>query len=201
MGSIIERVTEVLKGQRAKIILAVGGGAAIAIGACALVITILLPSRGALPDDISVGTYSAAAVADLEQTSTFSKSVLSTEHNRKLNKGPYIIDNNEDYQKFLKDYDNITVVEPEQVPLVDDWFQAGYYALVCTTDKYGCPVNLYATMWCSDDAGNIKVVMAEEPLDEQFQYSEDPSKCVQSSAVVFLPQDVLLQAKSIEVLF
>ena len=170
-------------------------------GVCATIILILSPAKSALPNEIVYGTHSEAAIKGDETSSVFSISILSTVRNPKVEKEPYIIDNNEEYQKFLAKYNNITVLEPEQVPLVDDWFEAGYYALICSTDEFSIPVNLYGSMWTSDGEGNITVVMSCEPINEDFTYSENPDDCVQASAVVFLPQEAVLQANRIDVLF
>ncbi len=201
MVYIRETAAKLFHNQRVRVFLMVAGAALAVAGIFALIILILSPNKDSLPSEITYGTYSEEAIKGLEMTSTFSKSILSTEKNSKLESKPYIIDNSTEYQKFLEKYDNITVLEPEQVPLVDDWFKAGYYALVCSTDEFGVPVNLYATMWASDSEGTMTVIMGWEPINEDFTYSENPNDCVQASAVVFLPQDAVLQAERIEILF
>lgn len=198
---IFEQMAKLLKKQRSKVILAVGGGTALIAGICVLIIFLLSPRERPLPTNITVGIYSESAIAKMEKHPTFSKTIQSKELNEKLSSSPYFIDNNREYQDYLKKYDTIKVVEPEQVPLVDDWFQAGYCALVCTNEAYDIPVNMFATQWCSDNEGNMKIVIGHEPINNDYVYSEDPSNCVQSSVVVFLPQDKVRQAENIEILF
>ena len=201
MGYVIEKATEFFQNQRTRIFLVVGGAALAVAGVCALIIFLILPNKSLLPGEISCGDYTETAIEGLEMRSTFSKSILTTKQNTKLFNEPYIIDNSKEYQNFLEEYDNITVLDPEQVPLVDDWFEAGYYALICSTEAYGVPVDLYAAMWASDEDGTITVVMKGDPINEDYTYSEDPNNCVQPIAVVFLPQDVIQQAEHIEILF
>lgn len=201
MITLLEQIPKVLKNQRVKVFFAVGGGTLVVAGLCALAIYFLGPKKPPLPTNITVGAYAESSLDGMTRHSTFSRAIQSTVHNEKLDSAPYIIDNNSEYQDYLEKYDTITVLEPEQVPLVDDWFKAGYCALVCTSEMYEAPVNMFVTMWCSDNNGSMKVVVDHGPINRDFVYSEDPSNTIQSSVVVFLPQDAVRQADNIEILF
>ena len=90
-------------------------------------------------------------------------------------------------------------VEPEQVPLVDDWYAAGYKAIVFSTDAYGTGVNLVAAeQYVGDES--VKIVIEPAEINPAFQFSQDISNCKQTSVIVYIQAEVLDNAESIEFL-
>ena len=90
-------------------------------------------------------------------------------------------------------------VEPEQVPLVDDWYAAGYKAIVFSTDAYGTEVNLVAAeQYIGDES--VKIVIEPAEINPAFQFSQDISNCKQTSVIVYIQAEVLDNAESIEFL-
>ena len=90
-------------------------------------------------------------------------------------------------------------VEPEQVPLVDDWYAAGYKAIVFSTDAYGTEVNLVAAeQYIGDES--VKIVIEPAEINPAFQFSQDISNCKQTSVIVYIQAEILNNAESIEFL-
>ncbi len=144
--------------------------------------------------------YTEDSLADMDAKGTFCKSVLSTKVNRKLEKNGYLmLDTKKEYEKYLSEYLDIVQVEPEQVPLVDDWYAAGYKAIVFSTDAYGTEVNLVAAeQYIGDES--VKIVIEPAEINPAFQFSQDISNCKQTSVIVYIQAEVLDNAESIEFL-
>ena len=136
----------------------------------------------------------------MDAKGTFCKSVLSTKVNRKLEKNGYLmLDTKKEYEKYLSEYLDIVQVEPEQVPLVDDLYAAGYKAIVLSTDAYGTEVNLVAAeQYIGDES--VKIVIEPAEINPAFQFSQDISNCKQTSVIVYIQAEVLDNAESIEFL-
>ena len=180
--------------ERAKLLTAIAGVALIVAAVVGIAISLMtgMPSGG--------GISGQDSLADMDAKGTFCKSVLSTKVNRKLEKNGYLmLDTKKEYEKYLSEYLDIVQVEPEQVPLVDDWYAAGYKAIVFSTDAYGTEVNLVAAeQYIGDES--VKIVIEPAEINPAFQFSQDISNCKQTSVIVYIQAEVLDNAESIEFL-
>ena len=157
--------------------------------------------RGKITDDIVVTAYSEDEVQNSEESGVFCKSILSTKIDSNVTDGKTVaLTSSREYEDYLNKYDDISVVEPEQVPIVDDWFSAGYYAIVVSTDQYELPVNLTASAKYVDADGNVKILVGPSDINPEFVYSQDLDSCKQASVVIFLDQELITDAPSITIM-
>ena len=188
--------------ERAKLLTAIAGVALIVAAVVGIAISLMtgMPSGGGISGQVTIQPYTEDSLADMDAKGTFCKSVLSTKVNRKLEKNGYIkLDTKQEYEKYLSEYLDIEQVEPEQVPLVDDWYAAGYKASVFSTDAYGTEVNLVAgEQYIGDES--VKIVIDPAEINPAFQFSQDISNCKQTSVIVYIQAEVLDNAESIEFL-
>ena len=188
--------------ERAKLLTAIAGVALIVAAAVGITISLMtgMPSGGGISGQVTIQPYTEDSLADMDAKGTFCKSVLSTKVNRKLEKNGYLmLDTKKEYEKYLSEYLDIVQVEPEQVPLVDDWYAAGYKAIVCSTDAYGTEVNLVAAeQYIGDES--VKIVIEPAEINPAFQFSQDISNCKQTSVIVYIQAEILNNAESIEFL-
>ena len=180
--------------ERAKLLTAIAGVALIVAA------VVGMPSGGGISGQVTIQPYTEDSLADMDAKGTFCKSVLSTKVNRKLEKNGYLmLDTKKEYEKYLSEYLDIVQVEPEQVPLVDDWYAAGYKAIVFSTDAYGTEVNLVAAeQYIGDES--VKIVIEPAEINPAFQFSQDISNCKQTSVIVYIQAEILNNAESIEFL-
>lgn len=185
--------------ERAKLLTAIAGVALIVAAVVGSLMT-GMPSGGGISGQVTIQPYTEDSLADMDAKGTFCKSVLSTKVNRKLEKNGYLmLDTKKEYEKYLSEYLDIVQVEPEQVPLVDDWYAAGYKAIVFSTDAYGTEVNLVAAeQYIGDES--VKIVIEPAEINPAFQFSQDISNCKQTSVIVYIQAEVLDNAESIEFL-
>lgn len=188
--------------ERAKILTAIAGVALIVAAVVGIAISLMtgMPSGGGISGQVTIQPYTEDSLADMDAKGTFCKSVLSTKVNRKLEKNGYLmLDTKKEYEKYLSEYLDIVQVEPEQVPLVDDWYAAGYKTIVFSTDAYGTEVNLVAAeQYIGDES--VKIVIEPAEINPAFQFSQDISNCKQTSVIVYIQAEVLDNAESIEFL-
>lgn len=188
--------------ERAKLLTAIAGVALIVAAVVGISISPMtgMPSGGGISGQVTIQPYTEDSLADMDAKGTFCKSVLSTKVNRKLEKNGYLmLDTKKEYEKYLSEYLDIVQVEPEQVPLVDDWYAAGYKAIVFSTDAYGTGVNLVAAeQYIGDES--VKIVIGPAEINPAFQFSQDISNCKQTSVIVYIQAEVLDNAESIEFL-
>ena len=188
--------------ERAKLLTAIAGVALIVAAAVGIAISLMtgMPSGGGISGQVTIQPYTEDSLADMDAKGTFCKSVLSTKVNRKLEKNGYLmLDTKKEYEKYLSEYLDIVQVEPEQVPLVDDWYDAGYKAIVFSTDAYGTEVNLVAAeQYIGDES--VKIVIEPAEINPAFQFSQDISNCKQTSVIVYIQAEILNNAESIEFL-
>lgn len=188
--------------ERAKLLTAIAGVALIVAAVVGIAISLMtgMPSGGGISGQVTIQPYTEDSLADMDAKGTFCKSVLSTKVNRKLEKNGYLmLDTKKEYEKYLSEYLDIVQVEPEQVPLVDDWCAAGYKAIVFSTDAYGTEVNLVAAeQYIGDES--VKIVIEPAEINPAFQFSQDISNCKQTSVIVYIQAEVLDNAESIEFL-
>ena len=187
--------------ERAKLLTAIAGVALIVAAAVGIAISLMtgMPSGGGISGQVTIQPYTEDSLADMDAKGTFCKSVLSTKVNRKLEKNGYLmLDTKKEYEKYLSEYLDIVQVEPEQVPLVDDWYAAGYKAIVFSTDAYGTEVNLVAEQYIGDES--VKIVIEPAEINPAFQFSQDISNCKQTSVIVYIQAEILNNAESIEFL-
>ena len=163
--------------ERAKLLTAIAGVALIVAAVVGIAISLMtgMPSGGGISGQVTIQPYTEDSLADMDAKGTFCKSVLSTKVNRKLEKNGYLmLDTKKEYEKYLSEYLDIVQVEPEQVPLVDDWYAAGYKAIVFSTDAYGTEVNLVAAeQYIGDES--VKIVIEPAEINPAFQFSQDIS--------------------------
>lgn len=185
--------------ERAKLLTAIAGVALIVAAAVGITISLMTGMRG-ISGQVTIQPYTEDSLADMDAKGTFCKSVLSTKVNRKLEKNGYLmLDTKKEYEKYLSEYLDIVQVEPEQVPLVDDWYAAGYKAIVFSTDAYGTEVNLVAAeQYIGDES--VKIVIEPAEINPAFQFSQDTSNCKQTSVIVYIQAEILNNAESIEFL-
>lgn len=188
--------------ERAKLLTAIAGVALIVAAVVGIAISLMtgMPSGGGISGQVTIQPYTEDSLADMDAKGTFCKSVLSTKVNRKLEKNGYLmLDTKKEYEKYLSEYLDIVQVEPEQVPLVDDWYAVGYKAIVFSTDAYGTEVNLVAAeQYIGDES--VKIVIEPAEINPAFQFSQDISNCKQTSVIVYIQAEVLDNAESIEFL-
>lgn len=188
--------------ERAKLLTAIAGVALIVAAAVGIAISLMtgMPSGGGISGQVTIQPYTEDSLADMDAKGTFCKSVLSTKVNRKLEKNGYLmLDTKKEYEKYLSEYLDIVQVEPEQVPLVDDWYAAGYKVIVFSTDAYGTEVNLVAAeQYIGDES--VKIVIEPAEINPAFQFSQDISNCKQTSVIVYIQAEILNNAESIEFL-
>lgn len=188
--------------ERAKLLTAIAGVALIVAAVVGISISLMtgMPSGGGISGQVTIQPYTEDSLADMDAKGTFCKSVLSTKVNRKLEKNGYLmLDTKKEYEKYLSEYLDIVQVEPEQVPLVDDWYAAGYKAIVFSTGAYGTGVNLVAAeQYVGDES--VKIVIEPAEINPAFQFSQDISNCKQTSVIVYIQAEVLDNAESIEFL-
>lgn len=188
--------------ERAKLLTAIAGVALIVAAAVGIAISLMtgMPSGGGISGQVTIQPYTEDSLADMDAKGTFCKSVLSTKVNRKLEKNGYLmLDTKKEYEKYLSEYLDIVQVEPEQVPLVDDWYAAGYKTIVFSTDAYGTEVNLVAAeQYIGDES--VKIVIEPAEINPAFQFSQDISNCKQTSVIVYIQAEILNNAESIEFL-
>lgn len=188
--------------ERAKLLTAIAGVALIVAAVVGIAISLMtgMPSGGGISGQVTIQPYTEDSLADMDAKGTFCKSVLSTKVNRKLEKNGYLmLDTKKEYEKYLSEYLDIVQVEPEQVPLVDDWYAAGYKAIVFSIDAYGTEVNLVAAeQYIGDES--VKIVIGPAEINPAFQFSQDISNCKQTSVIVYIQAEVLDNAESIEFL-
>lgn len=188
--------------ERAKLLTAIAGVALIVAAVVGIAISLMtgMPSGGGISGQVTIQPYTEDSLADMDAKGTFCKSVLSTKVNRKLEKNGYLmLDTKKEYEKYLSEYLDIVQVEPEQVPLVDDWYATGYKAIVFSTDAYGTEVNLVAAeQYIGDES--VKIVIEPAEINPAFQFSQDISNCKQTSVIVYIQAEVLDNAESIEFL-
>ena len=188
--------------ERAKLLTAIAGVALIVAAVVGISISLMtgMPSGGGISGQVTIQPYTEDSLADMDAKGTFCKSVLSTKVNRKLEKNGYLmLDTKKEYEKYLSEYLDIVQVEPEQVPLVDDWYAAGHKAIVFSTDAYGTGVNLVAAeQYVGDES--VKIVIEPAEINPAFQFSQDISNCKQTSVIVYIQAEVLDNAESIEFL-
>lgn len=188
--------------ERAKLLTAIAGVALIVAAVVGIAISLMtgMPSGGGISGQVTIQPYTEDSLADMDAKGTFCKSVLSTKVNRKLEKNGYLmLDTKKEYEKYLSEYLDIVQVEPEQVPLVDDWYATGYKAIVFSTDAYGTEVNLVAVeQYIGDES--VKIVIEPAEINPAFQFSQDISNCKQTSVIVYIQAEVLDNAESIEFL-
>ena len=188
--------------ERAKLLTAIAGGALIVAVVVGIAISLMtgMPSGGSISGQVTIQPYTEDSFANMDAKGTFCKSVLSTKVNRGLGKNGYLmLDTKKEYEKYLSKYLDIVQVEPEQVPLVDDWYTAGYKAIVFSTDAYGTEVNLVAAeQYIGDES--VKIVIEPAEINPAFQFSQDISNCKQTSVIVYIQAEVLDNAESIEFL-
>lgn len=188
--------------ERAKLLTAIAGVALIVAAVVGIAISLMtgMPSGGGISGQVTIQPYTEDSLADMDAKGTFCKSVLSTKVNRKLEKNGYLmLDTKKEYEKYLSEYLDIVQVEPEQVPLVDDWYATGYKAIVFSTDAYGTEVNLVAAeQYIGDES--VKIVIEPAEINPAFQFSLDISNCKQTSVIVYIQAEVLDNAESIEFL-
>lgn len=188
--------------ERAKLLTAIAGVALIVAAVVGISISLMtgMPSGGGISGQVTIQPYTEDSLADMDAKGTFCKSVLSTKVNRKLEKNGYLmLDTKKEYEKYLSEYLDIVQVEPEQVPLVDDWYAAGYKAIVFSKDAYGTGVNLVAAeQYVGDES--VKIVIEPAEINPAFQFSQDISNCKQTSVIVYIQAEVLDNAESIEFL-
>ena len=143
----------------------------------------------------------AAVLLHAEESGVFCKSILSTKIDSDVTGGKTVVlTSSREYEDYLDKYDDISVVEPEQVPIVEDWFSAGYYAIVVSTDQYELPVNLTASAKYVDTDGNVKILVGPSDINPEFIYSQDLDSCKQASVVIFLDQELITDAPSITIM-
>ena len=179
--------------ERAKLLTAIAGVALIVAAAVGIAISLMtgMPSGGGISGQVTIQPYTEDSLADMDAKGTFCKSVLSTKVNRKLEKNGYLmLDTKKEYEKYLSEYLDIVQVEPEQVPLVDDWYAAGYKAIVFSTDA--------AEQYIGDES--VKIVIEPAEINPAFQFSQDISNCKQTSVIVYIQAEILNNAESIEFL-
>ena len=184
--------------ERAKLLTAIAGVALIVAAVVGIAISLMtgMPSGGGISGQVTIQPYTEDSLADMDAKGTFCKSVLSTKVNRKLEKNGYLmLDTKKEYEKYLSEYLDIVQVDP----LVDDWYAAGYKAIVFSTDAYGTEVNLVAAeQYIGDES--VKIVIEPAEINPAFQFSQDISNCKQTSVIVYIQAEVLDNAESIEFL-
>ena len=185
--------------EKAKLLTAIAGVALVIAAVVGIAISLRtgMLSKDGVSSQVTIQPYTDDAVANMEVQGTFCKSVLSTKTNGKLEKNGYLVlDTKKEYEKFLSEYLDIVQVEPEQVPLVDDWYAAGYQAIVFSTDAYGTEVNLVAAEQYIGDK-SIKIVIEPAEINPAFRFSQDSSNCKQTSVIVYIQTDILDKVESI----
>lgn len=185
--------------EKAKLLTAIAGVALVIAAVVGIAISLRtgMLSKDGVSSQVTIQPYTDDAVANMEVQGTFCKSVLSTKTNGKLEKNGYLVlDTKKEYEKFLSEYLDIVQVEPEQVPLVDDWYAAGYQAIVFSTDAYGTEVNLVAAEQYIGDK-SIKIVIEPAEINPAFRFSQDISNCKQTSVIVYIQTDILDKVESI----
>ena len=176
--------------ERAKLLTAIAGVALIVAAAVGITISLMtgMPSGGGISGQVTIQPYTEDSLADMDAKGTFCKSVLSTKVNRKLEKNGYLmLDTKKEYEKYLSEYLDIVQVEPEQVPLVDDWYAAGYKVNLVAAEQY-----------IGDES--VKIVIEPAEINPAFQFSQDISNCKQTSVIVYIQAEILNNAESIEFL-
>lgn len=188
--------------ERAKLLTAIAGVTLIvaAVVGTAISLRIGMLSGDDILGQITIQPYTEDSLADTDAKGTFCKSVLSTKVNRKLEKNGYLVlDTKKEYEKYLSEYLDIVQVEPEQVPLVDDWYAAGYKTIVFSTDAYGTEVNLVAAeQYIGGES--VKIVIEPVEINPAFRFSQDISNCKQASVIVYIQAEILDKTESIEFL-
>lgn len=198
---MIDLLKQVTENQRFRIIAYLAGGAIMVIVLCILIISIINGGEK-ITSDISVTTYSEDVIQNAEESGVFSKSIISTKVDSDITDGKVILlTSSKEYEDYLNKYDDITVVEPEQVPIVDNWFSAGYYAIIVSTDQYELPVSLAATAKYVDYDGNIKILIEPTTINPEFVYSQDLDLCKQASVAIFLDKELVTNAPSVAIMF
>lgn len=193
------RRKEALKNPRTKIATIIMCVCGLIIGAALLYLRIAEGKTEKV--EITMEAYSPQTIDGLESSGVFFTSVLSTKENRTLNKNGYmILKTKKEYESFLSEYQDINVVYPEIVPVVDDWYAAGYQAVVFSTDAFELPVNLTAAGKYTDGEGTVCIVIETEKINPLFRYSADPATCKQVSVIVYLKAELLENATAIHFL-
>ena len=187
--------------SKARILLAV---IAAALALCLLIGMIILARDGGKStdnaEDISIQPYTEEAVDGMEMTGTYCKTVLSTKKNRELSKRGYIVlENAREYETYLDDYLDIIQTMPEQVPIMDDWYAAGYQAVVFSTDEFGTDVTLTASGQYVGD-NSLKIVITPTAINPAYKFSKDISNCKQTSVIVYIKTEILDGVDDIEFL-
>ena len=198
---VIDLLKKVTENQRFRIIAYLAGGAIAVILLCFLIISIINGGEK-ITDDIVVTSYSEDEVQSAEESGVFYKSILSTKIDSDVTGGKTVVlTSSREYEDYLDKYDDISVVEPEQVPIGEDWFPAGDYAIVVSTDQYKLPVNLTALAKYVDADGNVKILVGPSDINPEFVYSQNLDSCKQASVVIFLDQELITDAPSITIMF
>lgn len=194
-----QALNELFKNEKFRITAVIVGVTALTI----ILLSLFISHRGGKQSagNITVMDYEERAVSNMDASPIFCKSILSTKENPELDGETAIfLSDNRSYQRYLQEYDDIIVVDPEQVPLVDDWFALGYTAIVYSTEKYGCAANLIATTMYRDASGNLKVLVEPSDINPQIIYSQSVGNCQQISVVMFLETEVVSSSSNIEIL-
>lgn len=200
MSDVADVISKLLKNQRFRIIAAISIGTIALIIICSTLIT-RLSSTGATDYDIVIKPYAEEEIDGLDASGVFCKSILSTQVNKDITDGQAVVlKTNRAYQSYLDKYDDIQVLEPEQVPIVDDWFAEGCYAIVFSTEVYDLPTNLAAYAKYTTEEGTLKLLIGQSEIDPAFVYSQPVETCKQASVAIFLDKDLLMSTTHIEFL-
>lgn len=198
---VVDLLKRVAENQRFRIIAYLSGGAIAVILLCIFVISIINDGEK-ITDDIVVAAYSEDKIQNTEESGVFCKSILSTQIDPDITDGKTVVlTSSREYESYIEKYDDISVVEPEQVPIVEDWFSAGYYAIVVSTNQYELPVSLTASAKYVDADGNVKILVGPSAINPEFVYSQDLDSCKQASVVIFLDQELITDTPSITIMF
>lgn len=198
---MVDLLKKAAENQRFRIIAYLTGGAIAVILLCVFVISIINGGEK-IADDIVVAAYSEDEIQNTEESGVFCKSILSTKIDSDITDGKTVVlTSSRKYENYIDKYDDISVVEPEQVPIVEDWFSSGYYAIVVSTNQYELPVNLTASAKYVDASGNVKILVEPSDINPEFVYSRDLDSCKQASVVIFLDQKIITDAPSITIMF
>lgn len=198
---MVDLLKKAAENQRFRIIAYLTGGAIAVILLCVFVISIINGGEK-IADDIVVAAYSEDEIQNTEESGVFCKSILSTKIDSDITDGKTVVlTSSRKYENYIDKYDDISVVEPEQVPIVEDWFSSGYYAIVVSTNQYELPVNLTASTKYVDASGNVKILVEPSGINPEFVYSQDLDSCKQASVVIFLDQKIITDAPSITIMF
>lgn len=150
--------------------------------------------------DIRVSDYSDERIIGLSESAVRCTTILSSKVNHDLtDKQAILLSTEGDLEAYLKEYQDIIVTFPEQVDQQVEWFENGFIAIVFSCDKYPLPINLTATSKFKNGTSIIIGINGQE-INPKFEYDQPVENCQQASVIIYLKEDLLKEAETIEFL-